>query len=163
MFYHEKKFYSYKPLLRFYAKFTVIFSGVFLFSALIGQWFAGRLPNYTDLAFATLIPLVAFVVIATLILSSDVLYPLKVSPKGLVSYNRLGRYCLVSWDQIIAVHNGEKLGMKCLYLETRVFKPYFIVPLWLHEFDDFCRTVEYHAGSDNPLTIALKKAIHYTV
>jgi hypothetical protein len=156
-----KKFYSYLPLLRFYAKFTTICSCAFLMLAIIGQWHSGRLPAYTDLAFAVLVPMVAFVVIAILLLVSDHLYPLTVTATGLDSYNCLGRYDSIAWQQIIAVEAGEKFGLKCLYVSINTFKPPFVVPLWLHELNDFCMTVEQYAGTNNPLTIALKEATHY--
>jgi hypothetical protein len=157
----QKKFYSYLPLLRFYAKFTAICSCSFLVAAIIGQWHSGRLPAYCDLAFAALVPIVAFVVIAILILVSDYLYPLKVSATGLDSYNCLGRYGTIAWKQIVSVEEGEKFGLKCLYVDINAFKSRFIVPLWLHDLNDFCIAVEQHAGSNNPLTIALRKSTQY--
>jgi hypothetical protein len=157
---NPKTYYSYAALLNLYAKLSGWCAVCFLLIASIGQWHSGRFPAYYDLLFAVAIPLVAFVIIAGLVLLSDYLYPLKVSSAGLQSYNCLGRYDKLDWQQIVAVEEGEKFGLKCLYVDINAFRPRFVIPLWLHELNDFCKTVEQCAGQNNPLTVALQKATH---
>lgn len=155
----EKKFYSYWPILTFYGRLSAICAAIFLACALLGQWMSGRLPIYPDLVFATLVPLVAFLIIALLIVGSDMLYPVKITRTGLASYNRLGHYSTVSWQQIQSVRAGEKLGMKCLYLKTSVCQYPLIIPLWLHNLDEFCQMVDRYAGQHHTLAIALKQYV----
>ncbi|WP_394753184.1 hypothetical protein [Crenothrix sp.] len=152
----QEKFYSFLPLLRLYAKFLAILSCLFFVVAIIGQWHSGRFPACGNLAFAVLIPMMAFVVIAILVLLSDYLYPLKISATGLYSYNCLGCYQAVTWKQIVSVEEGERFGLKCLYVDTNTVEYQFIVPLYLHDFNGFCLTVEQYAGNNNPLAMALK-------
>lgn len=155
--YIEKKFYSYRPLLKFYAQLSAICAAIFMTCAFLGQWLSGRLPVYPDLAFAAIVPLVAFLIIALLIVSSDVLYPVKITSTGLASYNRLGHYSTVTWQQIQSVQQGEKLGMKCLYLKTSIGKHPLIIPLWLHNLDEFYQTVSHYAGEHHTLTLTIKQ------
>jgi hypothetical protein len=156
----QKKFYSYLPLLRFYARFTAICSAIFGIAAIFGQGCSGHFSAYQDLAFAALIPVVAFAVIAILILLSDYLYPLTVTKTGLQCYNSCGNYCSITWDEIIAIEEGSRFGLKCLYLNVNAFNP-IIVPLWLHNLDNFYSAVEHYAGKNNPLTIALTESTQY--
>jgi hypothetical protein len=148
-------------VLRFYAKFLVPCSGIFLVAAALGQLYYGHFPTYDNLAFATILPFGAFSVIVILIILSDYCYPLKVSATGLEGYNCYGRYGVIAWNEIVAVEEVKKFGSTCLYVDINAFRPPFVVPLWLHELEDFCKTVEQYAGKNNPLTVALIKAAHH--
>lgn len=154
----QKKFYSYLPLLKFYAKIAIGCSGIFLVAAVIGQWYSGRLPAYGDLAFALLIPLAAFIIMSLLTLISDYYYPLTVSDTGLKCYNIVGRYCTVSWQDIVSIEEGTRFGLQCLYVNVNGFRPPLILPLWLHDLSTFRSTIEQYATQDNALALYLTKA-----
>jgi len=83
-------------------------------------------------------------------------YPISVGAGGLHSFDAWGRYHRVPWSEITTVRPFRLLGLKYL----RVFQagqPRTIwVPLFLSDMNRFRSLVLQHAGSANPLSVALK-------
>jgi hypothetical protein len=126
--------------------------------AMLGQWRAGRFPIYRDLILIGLFPFGALIFFGLLAELAGLLYPVKISQRGLRCYDMGGRYHTIEWNRIGSVYEKRIYGMPYLLIEGDGLRQPLALPLWLKDMAGFRRETERLAGNSHALVRALDNA-----
>jgi hypothetical protein len=97
---------------------------------------------------AVLAPVVTFLLV--------LFFPVSVAAWGLRAFDAWGWYHNVQWSEITAVRPLNLCGLRYLRLDSGKDRRPIWLPIFLSDLGRFRSVVLQHAGTTNPLTVALR-------